>query len=215
MEKEALLKRIFEAIVDLDKDALLEMVDEIIKEDMDINEVINSTMSPAMEEVGRQFQEGVKFLPELQLSADVFQSAMDILTPKLIEQTGSARARGRVVIGTVKGDLHSIGKDLVATMLKTNGFEVQDLGIDVPASAFLEEAEKKQARVIALSALLSTTLPAQRDVIEVLKEKGLRDKYKVLIGGAPADAEWAKEIGADAYGEDAAEAVTQVRTLCE
>ena len=118
------------------------------------------------------------------------------------------------MIGTVKGDLHSIGKDLVATMLKIGGFEVNDLGVDIPTFTFLEEAEKTNADIIALSALLTTTMPAQREVIEALSEQGMGDKFKVIIGGAPVNKEWADEIGADGYGQDAAEAVKLAKELC-
>lgn len=214
MDKSILMKDMYSAIIDLDRDLVLKLVDEVVKADLDIVELISQAMSPAMEEVGRQFQSGEKFLPELQMSADVFQAAMKVLNPFILKQKGEIQPKGRAVIGTVKGDLHSIGKDLVTTMLKTNGFEVWDLGIDVSPGQFLEGAEKSGARVIGLSALLTTTMPAQQEVIEMLKQKGLRDKYKVIVGGAPVDAEWAQKIGADGYGADAAAAVKLVHSLC-
>ena len=165
-------------------------------------------------EIGKRFQSGEMFLPELQMSADVFQAAMEILQPKLLDAKVEIRPKGRVVIGTVKGDLHSIGKNLVATMLRTAGFEVTDLGVDIPTFTFLEQAEKANADIIALSALLTTTMPAQGEVIEALNDQGERDKFRILIGGAPVNQKWADEIGADAYGENAAEAVTLAERLC-
>ena len=129
--------------------------------------------------------------------------------------TGSMKAQlAAMVIGTVKGDMHSIGKDLVATILKIGGFEVTDLGVDVPTFTFLEQAEKANADIIALSALLTTTMPAQREIIDALKDQGERDKFRIMIGGAPVNQGWADKIGADAYGDNAAQAVKLAEKLC-
>jgi len=154
------------------------------------------------------------FLPDLLLSADIYEEAMNLLQPKILEAGGTSQALGKVVIGTVKGDIHSIGKNLVTTMLRTAGFEVHDLGIDVPPLTFVEQAEKLQADVIALSAMLTTTLESQRVVIEALTVDGLRDRFKVIIGGAPASRQWAEEIKADGYGRDAIQAVEVTKQLC-
>jgi len=147
------------------------------------------------------------YLPELQMSADVFQAAMDIIEPRLLESQNGYEQKKRIIIGTVKGDLHSIGKDLVATMLKTNGYEVIDLGVDISSLDFMEKAVHYDANVIALSALLTTTMAAQKEVIEALNTNGVRDQFKVIVGGAPVNQEWADSIGADAYGENAVAAV--------
>ena len=214
MQKKEVFEGMYKAIVSLDKSKAQENAKAAINMELDLKEFIDQAMSPAMEIVGEQFQNGQMFLPELQMSADVFESAMQILQPKLLESNDSVEPKGRVVIGTVKGDLHSIGKDLVATMLKTRGFEVLDLGVDISTLDFMEQAENTNANVIALSALLTTTMAAQREVVEALKDNGIRDKIKVIIGGAPVDQQWADEIGADAYGENAAEAVKLVEKLC-
>jgi corrinoid protein of di/trimethylamine methyltransferase len=214
MEKKEIIEGMYNGILSLDKSEALKMAEVVIDEDLDINEIVNQSMSPAMDEVGKRFQSGEMFLPELQKAADVFSAAMDIIRPKLLETKSDVQPKGNVIIGTVKGDLHSIGKDLVATMLNVAGFKVTNLGVDIATFTFLEEAEKVNADVIALSALLTTTMPAQMEVIEALNSQGVRDKYKVIVGGAPVDQEWAAKIGADAYGKDAAKAVELVEKLC-
>lgn len=214
MNNNEVFKAMHEAILNLDKAGAKEAAEQAIHNDLDLNKLISESMSPAMGEVGEKFQRGEMFLPELQMAADVFEIAMKLIEPKLLETRGETQSRGMVVIGTVKGDLHSIGKDLVATMLRIGGFEVLDLGIDISTLDFMEQAEKSNANVIALSALLTTTVAAQREVIEALKDNGIRDKFKVIIGGAPVNQEWADGIGADAYGENAAEAVELVKKLC-
>ncbi len=207
MEKKEIVQGLYMGILAFDKATTLKMAQAVIDQDLDIPEIIQQGMTPAIVEVGKRFEAGKLFLPELQLSADVFSSAMDVLQPKLLELKINLKPKGRVVIGTVKGDVHSIGKDLVGTMLKVGGFEVTDLGVDVPTFTFLEQAEKTKANVIALSALLTTTMPAQREVIEALIEQKMRNKFKVIVGGAPIDQKWADKIGADAYGENAIEAL--------
>ncbi len=214
MGKSEIIQGIYDGILGLDKDKAVEMAIAVLSEDLNINEIIDQGMSPAMDEVGSRFQAGEMYLPELVKSAEVFSAAMEVLQPRLLEGKTEIKAKGRVVVGTVKGDLHSIGKDLVATMLKIAGFEVTDLGVDIQTFTFLEEAQKFNADVIALSALLTTTMPAQREIMEALKSEGMDGKYKVIIGGAPVNQGWADEIGADAYGENAAEAVKQAERLC-
>jgi len=214
MEKKEIMQGLHDAILSLDADKSREMASELIKTDIDIIEAIQTGMSPAMEEIGEKFQEGEMFLPELALSADVFQAAMDILQPKLDETKKKIKAKGRVLMGTVKGDIHSIGKDLVCTMLKTAGFEVIDIGKDVPTFTFVEEAQKNGVDIIGLSALMTITIPQQQEVVEALDSQGLRDKFRVIIGGGAVTQEWANKIGADGYGENAAQAVELVKRLC-
>ncbi|MCX5839835.1 MAG: corrinoid protein [Deltaproteobacteria bacterium] len=213
MEKKEIVQGLYMGILVFDKANTIKMAQAAIDQDLDIPEIIQQAMTPAIVEVGKRFEAGKLYLPELQLSADVFSRAMEVLHPKLLELKINLKPKGRVIIGTVKGDMHSIGKDLVGTMLKVGGFEVTDLGIDVPTFTFLEQAEKTNANVIALSALLTTTMPAQREVIEALIEQKLRNKFKVIVGGAPIDQKWADKIGADAYGENAMVAVRLVDTL--
>lgn len=207
MEKEKIIQTMFNAIIELDKEKARKMAEEAVKNNLDLNEFVQGGMSSAMEAIGDKFQNGEMYLPELQKSADVFQAAMDIIEPKLLESQSDYQGKKRIIIGTVKGDLHSIGKDLVATMLKTNGYEVIDLGVDISSLDFMEKAVKSDAHVIALSALLTTTMATQKEVIEALDANGVRNRFKVIVGGAPIDQEWADSIGADAYGENAVAAV--------
>ncbi len=214
MGKKEIIQGLHEAILSLDAAKARGTAEELIKTDIDIREVIEMGMSPAMEEIGGKFQSGEMFLPELQLSAYVFQAAMDILQPKLSESKQKVKPRGRIVMGTVKGDIHSIGKDLVCIMLKTAGFEVINLGVDIPTFTFLEEAQRNETDIIGLSALLTTTIPQQREVIEALNSQGLRERFRVIVGGATVTQEWANEIGADGYGENATQAVELAKRLC-
>lgn len=214
MGKKEIMQGLYEAILSLDADKARGMAEELIKTDIDITEAIETRMSPAMEEIGRKFQCGEMFLPELALSADVFQAAMEILQPKLSEAKQKVKPKGRIVMGSVKGDIHSIGKDLVCIMLKTAGFEVINLGVDIPTFTFLEEAQKNEADIIGLSSLMTTTMPQQREFIEALKSEGLRGKFRVIVGGGAVSQEWANQIGADGCGEDAAQAVELAKRLC-
>jgi corrinoid protein of di/trimethylamine methyltransferase len=158
-------------------------------------------------ELGEAFHRMEIFLPQLVLGAEAMQAGLKILEPAIKSSGGDASRKGTVVLGTVEGDIHDIGKTVVATMLRSAGFEVHDLGIDVPLPSFLSVAEKVNADVIGLSALLSTTMLRQKDFVEFLNVKGVREKYFVIIGGAPVTAAWADEIGADAFGRDAHQAV--------
>lgn len=164
-------------------------------------------LSAGMREVGDQFGTGEIFLPELMLAARAMQSAMDVLQPRLLETAQATAKRGTIVIGTVKGDVHEIGKDIAITMLRAAGFEVHDLGRDVNALDFVKRAEELRADVIGASALMTTTMPAQKELVDILVAKGLRDKYHVILGGAPVTPEWVAEAGADSWGEDAGTAV--------
>jgi corrinoid protein of di/trimethylamine methyltransferase len=166
-----------------------------------------------MQVVGDRFESGDYFIPDLMMAAEAMKAAMELFEPALVERHEQRHVLGTVVIGTVEGDIHEIGKSLVATMLGAAGFQVHDLGVDVPASRFINQVQQTDANVVGLSALLTTTMRNQEAVIEALKEAGLRDKVKVIIGGAPASTEWAETIGADAYAENANEAVEVVKQL--
>jgi 5-methyltetrahydrofolate--homocysteine methyltransferase len=161
--------------------------------------------------VGKRFECEEYFVPELLLSARAMKGALELLRPLLAEK--GAEPTGRVVIGTVKGDLHDIGKNLVASLLEGGGFEVTDLGADVPPEKFVDAVQERNANVVCLSALLTVTMPAMRTTIEALKKAGLRDRVKVLVGGAPVTPQFAKEIGADGYGENASVAVNLARDM--
>lgn len=166
---------------------------------------------PAMAEVGRLFEEGEYFVPELLMSARATKEIFQILRP-LLAQTG-ARAAAHVVLGTVKGDLHDIGKNLVAAMLEGGGFEVTDLGVDVPPEAFIAAVKKTPVQIVGLSALLTTTMPAMKATVEAFRAAGLRDQVKIMVGGAPVTQKYAESIGADGYGESAAATVDLARRL--
>jgi trimethylamine corrinoid protein len=158
-------------------------------------------------ELGEAFHRMEIFLPQLVIGAEVMQAGLQVLEPAIQSSGSDAARKGTVVLGTVEGDIHDIGKTVVATMLRSAGYEVHDLGIDVPLPSFLSVAEKVEADVIGLSALLSTTMLRQKDFVEFLNVKGVREKYFIIIGGAPVTAAWAEEIGADAFGRDAHQAI--------
>ena len=164
----------------------------------------------AIRNVGDRFSEGECFLPELVTSAEAMQAFMEVLNPHLEKAGAQVRGGGKAVVGTVKGDIHSIGKSIVATMLKASGFEVVDLGVNVAPMELIDAAEKSGARVIGLSALMTTSMPYQHEVIKLLKELGARDKFWVILGGGPVTREWAAKIGADGWAGDAAAAVRVV-----
>ena len=209
MQKEEVLKILFDAVVEMDVQKGKDAATLLIKENHDPVEGIESGLSKGMKVIGEKFNKLEIYLPELMMAAGVFNSAMTILKPHISSDSKSKSAKnGTVLIGTVKGDIHKIGKDIVAMMLETGGFEVHDLGEDVSTSTFIEEAGRVDADIIALSSLLTTTMASQKDLIDVLKEIGQREKYLVMIGGAPTSQKWADEIGADIYGENAEKAVS-------
>lgn len=213
MNKDELLRSMNEAIVAGNKAAAAALGAEAIRSGADLLEVIEKGYVPGLQKVGELWEQGEYFLPELISSAEAMKAAMAVLKPELDRKNIEARSGGKVVIGTVEGDIHDIGKNLVASMLQAGGFEVYDLGADVKLERFIEKAEAVDAGIICLSALLTTTMTNQKRLIGLLCEKGLRDKYKVLVGGAPASRKWADEIGADGYAENAVAAVKLVRTM--
>ncbi len=213
MTKEEIFDRLSFSIVKADKEMARETAQEVITQKIDPIEAIEKGLSKGMDIIGERFSKMEAFLPELMMAAQTFDTAMEILEPEIAAQKKEVITRGTIVMGTVKGDVHSIGRDIVVTMLRTGGFEVHDLGVDVSSLSFVEAAQKNQADVIALSSLMTTTMPGQREVIEVLKEMGLRDRYCVIIGGGPVNQQWADQIGADGYGETAADAVLLARDL--
>jgi len=173
--------------------------------------LVSEGVSPAMDEVGRRFERGEAFIPELLIAARATKAVFEIIRPLLAKK--GARPAGRVVMGTVQGDLHDIGKNLVVALLEGGGFEVTDLGVNVPPERFVQTAREKNAQVVGLSALLTTTMPAMKATIDALRAAGLRGKVKVMIGGAPVTQAFADEIGAEGYGETAAAAVGLARRL--
>lgn len=211
MKKEEIFKDLFDAVVELDVQKGKDAATLLIKEYCDPLEGIENGLSKGMKVIGEKFNKLEIYLPELMMAAGVFNSAMTILKPHISsDSSGKSKSaqKGTVLIGTVKGDIHKIGKDIVAMLLETGGFEVHNIGEDVSTSTFIEEAGKVDADIIALSSLLTTTMAAQKDLIDILKEIGQREKYLVMIGGAPISQKWADEIGADIYGNDAERAVS-------
>ncbi|MBN2505957.1 MAG: corrinoid protein [Verrucomicrobia bacterium] len=204
------LNQLNEAIINGDAKTARGMVERAVAEGADPVQLVHEHMVPAMNIVGQRFDCNEYFVPELLLSARAMKAALEILRP-LLAKCGAEPA-GRVVIGTIKGDLHDIGKNLVAAMLEGGGFEVIDLGVNVPPEKFIATAKEKNANIIAMSALLTTTMPAMKTTIDALKEAGLREHVKVLIGGAPITRKYADEIGADGYSENAPGAVSLAKT---
>lgn len=201
---EDIFANIQQAIMDGDLEATKIEVDKLISEKIPAERILKEGMIPAMGRVGQLFEEGEYFVPEMLISARAMQGGLTILKPQLAE--GDVKPIGRIVVGTVKGDLHDIGKNLVGMMLEGAGFEVIDLGSDVDAEKFVEAVRANQAHVVGMSALLTTTMTNMPVVIEALRNAGLRDNVKVLIGGAPVTKAYADQIGADGYAPDASQA---------
>ena len=202
------------AVLKGDSDLAESLASRAVEEGMPVLEVIENGFVKGIREVGRLWEEGEIFLPELVMGAEAMKRAMSVLEPELVkEASGSLPEPKKVVIGTIQGDIHDIGKTLVATMLSANGFEVEDLGADVPVEMFVEKAVDSGAVCIAVSALLTTTMPGQKKVIEELEKRGLREDIRVMVGGAPCSREWAGEIGADGYATDAVSAVELAKEL--
>lgn len=201
-------EKLKQSVVDQDEEAVLAAVDAALADGLDAKAVIDQGLLPGLNVIGEQFEAEDIFLPELMQAALAFQSAMVVLEPKIKESGSEGPKKGKVVLGTVKGDLHSIGKNILKLLYETSGFEVWDLGIDVDLFKFIDKAKEVDADIIAMSALLTTTLIGQKDVIEALTSQGSRDKYKVIIGGGATTKEWADTIGADGWAATAYEAVT-------
>ncbi len=202
-----------QAVIDGDAGASATLAQQVLDQGVAPLAAIDNGLVPGLSWVGEQFGLGELFLPDMMLAARAMQKAMDILEPELQAQAAVRHVVGRVVIGTVKGDIHEIGKNLVGMMLSTSGFEVHDLGVDVAPEAFVEAAKAHNADLIGVSALLTTTMAGQRTVVQAMTDAGIRDTVKVIVGGAPASESWATEIGADGYSEDAIGAVALARRL--
>jgi corrinoid protein of di/trimethylamine methyltransferase len=208
-----LLTLITNSLVEGDPEATVSLTRQALEAGLEPMEIINQGLMPGMDQVGEQFAEGEMFLPDLIIAAEGMQQAMEILDPELRLRQQARQSAGVVVLGTVKGDIHEIGKSLVGVLLSANGFKVYDLGVDVPPAKFIEQVKETGANLLGLSALLTTTMTVQREVIQALEEAGLRDQVKVMVGGAPVTRGWAEDIGADGYAEDAFGAVLIARKL--
>jgi corrinoid protein of di/trimethylamine methyltransferase len=208
-----LVKTIREALLTFEPEKLVETTKKSLDEGYNPLEVINA-ITVALGEIGSKFEKGEFFLVHLVMAGEAVKKVISEQLEPLLKKAGAERkTAGRVVIGTVAGDIHDIGKSIVASMLFSAGFDVVDLGKDVPVEEFIKAVKENRPHIIGMSALLSTTLPVQREVIKSLKENNLRDKVKVIVGGAPVTAEWAEEIGADGYAEDAVQAARVAKQL--
>ncbi len=204
------IKDVYQAVLEYEEDTIGELVEKELAAGTDVNQLLQEGLISAMDEVGKLFSEGELFVPEMLLAAQTMKIGLEVLKPKLKGE--GAKAASVVVIGTVKGDLHDIGKNLVGMMLEGGGFEVHDLGVDVDTKKFVDAVKEHKASILGLSALLTTTMPAMEETVKTLKESGL-DNVKIMIGGAPVTQAFADKIGADGYSEDAPGAVELARNL--
>lgn len=205
------LREIFEKTIAGDASAVEELVERAVDEGASPSEIISQYLIPAMTEVGARFERQECYVPEMLVAARAMKTGLSVLKPLLVE--GELETAGRVVMGTVKGDLHDIGKNLVSMMLEGAGFEVIDLGVDIGPEKFVKAVQEHKPDIVGMSALLTTTMPAMRSTIEALVEAGLRDSVKILVGGAPLTQGYAEQIGADGYAPDAGSAVRRAKDL--
>jgi dimethylamine corrinoid protein len=209
---EELFKTLSDAVVSCKKDDVIAAVEKA-KGQAPAVELIDNGLAAGMNEVGVLFERGKLFLPHVMMAADAMSAGVEMLQDELATGEGASTKLGVIVNGTVEGDVHDIGKAIVSTMLQAAGFEVHDIGRDVPVQNFIDKIKETNADMVGLSALMTTTLQGQKEVIELLKENGMRDSIKVMVGGAPATDAWAKKCGADCYAENASEAVAKAKEL--
>ena len=207
------LAGITRSLVECEPDLTAQLTQEALDKGEEPLAIIDQGLVPGMEIVGEKFQIGEYFLPQMVIAANAMQQAMTLLEPELHARRQVSESAGTVVIGTVKGDIHEIGKSLVATMLSANGFRVHDVGVDVAPVVFVDKIKETEADLLGLSALLTTTMTAQREVIQAVEEAGIRDQVKVMVGGAPVTQEWSEAIGADGYAEDVVAAIQLSKRL--
>lgn len=208
---EDLVTAVFEGVLKGDMEATGRAVDQAVSSGLKPDSVLKNGLIAAMDEVGRKFEEGEFFIPEMLVAARAMKYGLATLKPRLVD--ADIQPIGRIAVGTVKGDLHDIGKNLVGMMMEGAGFEIEDLGVDVPPEKFLEVAKSGNVDIIAMSALLTTTMTGMKDVIDEIKEAGISESVKVIVGGAPISDEYATQIGADGYAPDAGRAAKLAREL--
>ena len=209
----AIVQKLYDAVIEGEEDMAAAAAQESIAANMDPLSVIKEGIQLAMEEMGEKFEEGEAFLPELMLAGDAATQAMDILLAKIKEDGGAVADSGTVILGVMAGDHHDIGKNLVKAVLSANSFKVIDLGIDVGVKQFIETAKKEKADIIACSTLITTSLPYQKELIDTLTAMGIRNEYKVILGGGPVTPQWTKMISADGYSNTASECVELCKQL--
>ena len=206
-----MLDKIKQAVLDGEMEGIAELTNQALAQGIKAGEILDVALTPAMDIVGREYEQGDRYVPEMLISAETMKGAVTILKPLLVE--AGVEARGKLIIGTVEGDLHDIGKDLVAMMVEGAGFEVINLGAEITAEQFVNAVKEHKPNIIGMSALLTTTMIHMPDVIDALKQAGLRDEVKVIIGGAPVTQDYADKIGADGYAPDAASATKLAKSL--
>lgn len=209
---EGILETIKNSVIDGESEEVAALVEKALAKGADPLNILNSALIKGIQVVGDEYEGGNFYLPDLVLGAEAMETGLAAIRP-LLSGKEQQEPQGRIIIGTVKGDLHDIGKNIVGTLLKANGFEVIDLGVDVSAEKFMENIRELKPDIVGLSALLTTTVSMQKDLLELLTEEGLRKNIKVIVGGAPVSCKWATEVGADGYGANAAEAVHEVKKL--
>ncbi|MFX0082140.1 MAG: B12-binding domain-containing protein [Candidatus Hodarchaeota archaeon] len=214
MSQEKIFKDMVDSIVNLDEETAVELAYKAIEDNMNLMDVIEKGFAAGIRKVGELWEEGEFFLPELMRGAQIMQNCLDLIIPHL-EKGTEGISHGTIVIATIEGDIHSIGKTIVGTMLRAYGFTVFDLGTDISAEKIIDVAIEKDADVIGVSALLTTTMFGQKKIIELLKERNLLDKFKVILGGAPVTSSWVNECNADGFAENAIEAVKLVKSLLD
>jgi corrinoid protein of di/trimethylamine methyltransferase len=209
------LEELRQSVISYDEEAAVKAAEKALELKMDPYKVITDCLTPAIQEVGDRFEKGEAFLPELIMATDTMDAAVKILEKEISKEEMEGRKKGRIVLGTVKGDIHNIGKNIVGIMLKTAGYEIIDLGVDVEPSKFVEEAERSGAHIIMASALMTFTAVNMKKISDYLEMEGVRKKYKLAFGGGPLSEAWAKEMGADGYAPDAVKAVELANQLMD
>ncbi|WP_292465780.1 methyltransferase cognate corrinoid protein [Methanolobus sp.] len=211
--KEQIIAKAKAAILDFDDEAAAEAAEESLTAGISPADLIQEGFTAAMNEIGEQFEAGTLYLPHVIAASEAMNAGVAVLTPALEALGGETKSKGKIVIGTIEGDIHSIGKDIVATMLKIEGYQIFDLGRDVPIKTYVEKAKQVGAQVVASSALMTTTMVNQIQIEEQLKEAGIRSSLKTMVGGAPVTQDWATKIGADLYGENATDVVNKLNAI--
>lgn len=209
--KEELFKELSDAVVEMDEEGAVAAAKEVVKENYDAYEAIDKGLSAGMEEAGKLFEEEEYFVPELLICSDAMYAGLEVLKPHI--KANDTEIKHKVVIGVIEGDTHDIGKNLVKIMIETSGFEVVDLGRDVPAATFVEKAKEENADIIVISTLMTTTMEGMNKVIQILNKEDIRENFKVMIGGGPVSQSFADKIGADGYSVNATEAVVLAKRL--
>jgi trimethylamine corrinoid protein len=215
LSEQAYLDEVVNSVLTFDSNRVKESTNKALSAGVDPSRIIEGGLTKGLRIVGEKFENGELFLVHLVAAAEASRTVMnELLEPRIVKSTAERKSLGKVVIGTVAGDIHDIGKNIVASMLFAAGFEVHDLGKDVPVDQFTKRSKEVRATIVASSALLTTTMPIQREIVKRLIAEGLGDQVKVMVGGAPVTENWAKEIGADGYAENAVEAVTVAKKFC-